>query len=53
VNRVANDSADLILPSSEEDIAIAEAASGKQTKAPQKKIKTVAPEEDSGQGSLF
>ncbi len=53
VNRVANDSADLILPSSEEDIAIAEAASGKQTKVPQKKIKTVAPEEDSGQGSLF
>lgn len=55
VNRVANDSADLILPSSEEDIAIAEAASRKQTKdqAAAKKIKASAPEEDSGQGSLF
>ena len=52
VNRVANDSADLILPCSEEDIAIAEAASRKQPKAPQRKVSASAPE-DNGQGSLF
>ncbi len=51
VNRVANDSADLILPCSEEDIAIAEAASRKQPKAPQRKVSASA--EDNGQGSLF
>ena len=50
VNRVANDSADLIRPSSAEDIAIAEAAS----KKPKERAKKVAaPEEDNGQGSLF
>lgn len=53
VNLVANDSADLILPSSEEDMAIAEAANRKQAKEPKKKIMLVPPEEDSGQGSLF
>lgn len=53
VNRVANDSAALILPCSEEDIAIAEAASRKQPKESQRKTKIPAPEEDSGQGSLF
>jgi putative SOS response-associated peptidase YedK len=53
VNRVANDSAALILPCSEEDIAIAEAASRKQPKELQRKTKVSAPEEDSGQGSLF
>lgn len=53
VNRVANDSPDLILPCSEEDIAIAEAASRKQPKEPQRKVRASAPEEDSGQGSLF
>lgn len=50
VNRVANDSADLILPCSPEDIAIAEAAS----KKPKERAKKVsAPEEDNGQGSLL
>ena len=52
VNRVANDSADLILPCSEEDIAIAEAASRKQPKESPRKAKVSAPEEN-GQGSLF
>lgn len=52
VNRVANDSSDLILPCSEEDIAIAEAASRKQPKESQRKTKVSAPE-DNGQGSLF
>ncbi len=52
VNRVANDSADLILPCSEEDIAIAEAASRKQPKESPRKAKVSAPE-DNGQGSLF
>jgi len=52
VNRVANDSADLILPCSEEDIAIAEAASRKQPKESPRKAKVSAPEDD-GQGSLF
>jgi putative SOS response-associated peptidase YedK len=51
VNRVANDSADLIVPCSEEDIAIAEAASRKQPKESSRK-KVSAPE-DNGQGSLF
>ncbi len=50
VNRVANDSAELIRPSSPEDIAIAEAASRK----PKERVRKIAaPEEDSGQGSLF
>lgn len=53
VNRVDNDSPALILPCREEDIAIAEAASRKQPKEPQRKIKVPAPEEDNGQGSLF
>lgn len=53
VNRVANDSPDLILPCSEEDIAIAEAASRKKPKEQQRKVKVSAPEEDNGQGSLF
>lgn len=53
VNRVANDSADLILPCSEEDIAIAEAASRKQPTEPPRKIKKVPVPEDGGQGSLF
>jgi putative SOS response-associated peptidase YedK len=52
VNRVANDSADLILPCSEEDIAIAEAASRKQPKEQPRKARVSAPE-DNGQGSLF
>jgi hypothetical protein len=50
VNRVANDGADLILPCSPEDIAIAEAASKKPK---ERAKKAAAPEEDSGQGSLF
>lgn len=50
VNRVANDSAELILPCSPEDIAIAEAAS----KKPKERTKKApVPEEDNGQGSLF
>ena len=53
VNRVANDSPDLILPCSDEDIAIAEAAARKQPKESQRKLKISAPEEDNGQGSLF
>lgn len=55
VNRVVNDSPELVLPFNEEDIAIVEAASRKQAKDQVSARKTgiPAPEEDNGQGSLF